>query len=144
MKLPLWKTWVSMNFYVVHTFEQVPGKVPSKTFVGNGTGTNRQRVRLPNFGDSTIKREHDPAQNRKESPRISVNQTRCVDISDIPNGQPFFVYATPYLGWNSVLCKTHHSNPNPWYVQQSRPYRDLMYEGWGSLQSARCEFKHER
>ena len=146
MHFPLWKTWYAGRFYVTHTFQGRPGKVPNSVYLGSGY---RVRVRLPHFG-----RETDPAPNAHANSQIvssdiSANKSACVDIRGIPNGQPFFVHVGSFFGGSgptgegNVLCKTHRSNPNPWYTQQNRPYKTLWYHAWGVVRSPKCEFKHE-
>ena len=141
--LPLWDAWYATRFFVIHTFNKTPGKLPNRVLVGRGT---RQNFKLPNFGHLTESdRNARPANGRKSSPQFDVNQTRCESIKDVPNGQPFFVYITPYLGWSSTLCKTHPSNRNPWYEQQNaRGGREaLVFHAWGTTGNAKCEFRHE-
>lgn len=141
--LPLFDAWYSTRFFVIHTFNKTPGKLPNKVLVSRSG--HRPTFNLPNFGHLTESdRNARPAEGRKDSPQFDVNQTRCESIKNVPNGEPFFVYITPYLGWGSSLCETHPSNPNPWYEQQDSRYRDLVYHAWGTTGNAKCAFKYER
>ena len=142
--LPFWHAWFSTRFSVVHTFNKTPGKLPNQTFVGRGS--NRPRFDLPNFGEWTETHPRArPAANRKESSQFNVRQTGCVSIKEVPNGEPFFVYITPYLGWRSELCKPHPTNPNPWYEQRdARGGRAaLIFHAWGTTGSPKCAFNRE-
>ena len=141
MHLPLWKTWFLGRIHVVSDFEPRAGKVPAifdDPYLGE--------VRLPGSlnGDPGAPR----AKRRVQSGEFPANQSRCVDIrrgvnGSVPMGTAFFVYMQA-AGGKAVLCKTHHSNPNPWYIQQERPYQELWYKAWGTTGHPRCEFTHER
>ena len=136
MKLPLWKTWYAANFHVVHSFHTNRGNdIPNSYYVPE----RRASMKLPDELGGTY---NSRADGHIKSPDIIVTQTRCVDITEIPDGEPFFVYIHPHAG-NAALCETHRSNPNKWNHQQNRPYRTLHYESWGGAAHAKCKFTRE-
>ena len=136
MKLPLWKAWISGNFHVVYDFPTYLGKIPDSYRVW-APGGGHEVIPRALGGDSRLL-----AEGHIGSSTIHVNQTRCVDISKILQGKPFFIYFSPHLG-TATLCETHSSNPDKWYHQTNRPYRTLNYESTGTTGHARCRFTHE-
>ena len=139
--LPLWKTAYSGRFHVIHSFKGAPGKVPNAVFVGSGA--ERALHALPEFGRRTDRIWSARANGQITSGNLSASKSGCVDIRGIPNGQPFFVYIYPSLG-KPALCDPRGNNPNPWYVQQDRPRKELWHHAWGGVRSAKCEWRHER
>ena len=144
VKLPLWKAWFSATFHVAYDFNTGRG-IPS-TYLDDSVSNNRKWRSLPNALKGN---KSSGARGLINSGQFAVNSSRCVDIREIPNGQPFIVYVRPAVGQSSphgpaVVCETHRSNPNPWYFQQNRPYQELWYDSWGATWAPRCKFTHER
>ena len=141
MKLPLWKTWFSANFHIVYDFSTASGRrYPTPTVCGRQKTGRRGAIDHPQGrweGTGDIS-----ANGRIDSPSIHVNQTKCADISEIPEGRPFIVYIHPHSG-HPALCETHRSNPDKWYHQQTRPYRTLNYESTGVAGRPTCKFARE-
>ena len=136
MKLPLWKSWYSGTFHVVYDFHTHLGVIPNSFYVSK----THSSTQLPDaLGGSTDVR----ADGQIDSATLRVNNTKCVDISRIRNGDAFFVYIKPDVGNAAALCETHPSNPEKWYIQTSRPYRTLNYESWGGVAHPKCKFTHE-
>ena len=135
MKLPLWKTWYAANFHVVHSFHTNAGDIPNAYYMPE----RRASMKLPNELGGTY---NSRADGRIKSPGIAVNQTKCVDITEIPDGEPFFVYIHPPLRKRRPP-QNHHSNLDKWNHQQNRPYRTLNYESWGGVAHAKCKFTRE-
>ena len=135
MKLPLWKAWISGNFHVVYDFSTHLGKLPLSY---QEPGASRMSIPGELRGDTRVP----PARGHVGSSTIHVNQTRCANISEIPQGKPFFIYFSPHLG-TPALCETHSSNPDKWYHQTNRPYRTLNYESTGTTLHTKCRFTHE-
>ena len=134
MKLPLWQTWFAAHFHVIVGFDTSDGRLP-------GAEGYYLRNQLPKElgGDPEKYAWGSP----RKSPSFRVNQSRCVSIEHVADGEPFFVYVQAAVG-KAVVCKTHHTNPNPWYHQQNRPYQELWYKAWGTSGHPRCEFTHEK
>ena len=136
MKLPLWKAWYSAKFYVVYDFDTRNGRLPGLMLSKAG----HVRIPLPsNLGGDPEKL----AQAFRVSPTFAVNQSRCVSIKHLSYGSPFLVYVQ-VAGGTAAVCETHHTNPNPWYRKQKRPYKDLWYDAWGASLHPRCAFVRER
>ena len=137
MKLPLWKAWFSSNFHIAYDFPTASGKIPGSYYTKK-TG-RRGAIDLPKGlnGSRDIS-----ANGRIDSPSVHINQTKCADISEIPQGKPFIVYIHPHSG-NPAVCETHHSNPDKWYYQTNRPYRTLNYETTGVAGRPKCRYTHE-
>ena len=138
IKLPLWKTGFTGNGRVVYDFPTASGEIPGSYYPKKG-GAQLRPLSLPN----DLKGSADViAQGEVRTPTIHVNQTKCVNISRIPQGKPFIVYFYPDFG-KAVLCETHRSNPDKWNHQQNRPYRTLNYESTGTSLNAKCKFTRE-
>ena len=138
MKLPLWKTWFSGTFHVVYDFPTTPGgDLPGKYSIRGMSKFSTQRVPGELEGNSDI-----IASGHIDSPGMHVNQTKCVDIREIPEGNPFIVYFDAHFGIGA-LCETHQSNPEKWYHQTNRPYRTLNYESTGTTLHVKCKYTHE-
>ena len=138
MNLPLWKTWFAGSGYVVYDFPTASGKIPG-SYYPEKEGARLRPLPLPkdlNGSADVI------AQDQVRTSTIHVNQTKCVNISKIPQGKPFIVYFLPDFG-KAVLCGTHHSNPDKWYHQTNRPYRTLNYETTGTTFNAKCVYARE-
>ena len=135
MKLPLWKTWFSGNFHIVYDFHTYLGELPDSYYVRE----TRSSTALPEELNASSRVRAD---GYIKSSSMHVNQTKCVDISEISQGDAFFLYFQPDLG-KAVLCETHHSNPDKWYHQTNRPYRTLNYESTGSAAHPKCRYTHE-
>ena len=143
MKLPLWEALFPGAMHVVFGFEPRPGKTPTRFYRGGRTQN------LPDSlgGDSSMP----PARGRMETKLLGAHETSsCIRLSGrgikgsrINPDEPFFVYLQVHQG-KAVRCKTHPSNPNPWYRQQKRPYRAIWFKAWGIPEHPQCEFTHER
>ena len=141
VKLPLWKTWFSAKFAVVHDFDQsADGSLPAKHPLSPGSRPHDFSDVIPNSTDTDAK-------SAVYSGKIAVNQSRCVDISGIPNGEPFFVFvlvdSASISSSSGVVCETHPSNPNRFYNQQNRPYSKMWFESWGPVWGPKCKFTNE-
>ena len=85
----------------------------------------------------------------KKSGTILAGQTKCVSISDIPVGGPFYVLLKADLSptlWDFLVCKTHPTNPRQWYLNQERPYSRIEYKAWGHVWTRdgfHCQFDRE-
>ena len=137
MKLPLWKTGYAAKLVVVHGFPTEDG-IPTHQDI---PGTSRDAP-LPESLGGNSRNGRVVAAGGVSSGVFAVNQGRCVDITGIPEGAPFIVYVQPE-GGTARLCETHPSNPDPWYLQTTRPYQTLQYEAWGTTFNAKCKFTHE-
>ena len=137
MNLPLWKTWFSGNFHVVYDFSTALGEIPG-SYYPEERGS-RGSIGLPKELNGSLNVR---ANGQIRSSSVHVNQTKCVDISKIPQGEPFIVYFHADFG-RAVLCGTHRSNPDKWYHQTNRPYRTLNYKSTGTSLNTRCEYTHE-
>ena len=73
---------------------------------------------------------------------FAANQSRCVDISEIPEGSAMMVYVNVSNG-PTIVCGTHSSNPNWWYEQTDRPYRRLWYEATRTVWNPVCSYVRE-
>ena len=149
MKFPFGKAWYAGYLVVVHGF--IPHSLPTMVLL-SGTLVHGKKERLkPGIGTNRNNRaiagrENIAVGGKIVSGRIHAAQTRCVDISEIPEGDPFIVYVdTAETGPDGAahLCETHSSNPNGWYLQTNRPYRTLHYDAWGASWAPRCKFTHE-
>ena len=154
MRLPLWKTGFAAHFHVVHGFDgDVPG-LPYAVWADEEVEENYWEGGnvIPPLRDELINRRdllnyQKTASDQVQSGAIRVNQTRCVNISGMYDGEPFFVLANIHgkAGKNYVYCEIHPSAAavNPWYNQTDRPYRKINFEARGSVSSPKCEFTHE-
>ena len=135
MKLPLWKTWFAGTLNVLHGF-RAGDEIPS-SYVGPDGVLQPVPAELHNS------QGHNRADGLITSGSIRVNQSKCVDISGVAEGEPFLVYVDIGTYRGARICATHPSNPDWWYLQTRRPYRTLWYEAWGDAGSPKCAFKHE-
>ena len=137
MKLPLGKAAFSATLNVVHGFNPALG-IPT-AYRAHGQNYHHG---LP--GELGPFERPNPANGLITSNGyILANQSKCVDISEVPEGDYFIVYVDPSWNGNARLCATHPSNPHRWYAQTRRPYHTLWYEAWGAVWSPECEFKYE-
>ena len=139
MKFPLWKTAYVGHFTVVHGRDfnrAMPSHVPDRDVA---------QIKIP-APDHTVTRGSRPVWDAVHSGKFAANQSRCVDLSAIPNGRHFAVYVI--TGWSSGIahCATHESNPNLYYTQQDGKFQfnQIWFEGWGSSPQPRCKFSHTR
>lgn len=127
-----WGTWYSGKFHVVHDFFTFSGELPGSYQDSSGRHYNGLPKEL---GGSYRVR----AQGFLSSPSLSVGRSACVSARDIPDGQAFFVYIQADIG-AAALCSTHHTNPNQWYLQQRRPFRQIWWQVGGGVRNPHCNY----
>ena len=135
MKFPLWKTAFIGFFSVIHDYQfqnGLPRSISSRNFKGAD-------IQLPRH----IANDKNPrTENVVFSGNFAANQSQCVDIRHIPNGQNFVVLV--HTTWEAIAhCSTHSSNPNIWYTQQQRPFRKIWWQAWGAAGSPTCHYWRE-
>lgn len=133
---PIWKAAFLGNFGVVHGFSTAYGRIPNSY---HDPDTN-SFWKLPDDlgGWHGIR-----AGGAIMSGTFGANDTRCVSIRHLPEGEPFFVFVDPDGNPAAALCSTHGSNPNQWYLQQNRPYRKIWWEAGGAVWSPYCNYWRE-
>ena len=137
------RTWFIGQLNIVHGFDAARGN-PSSYPPPRPRLTidlREKRVFMPwlNGGGEA---DPNPAETRLRSGNISANRTACESIAHLRPGEPFLVFLNTYRE-NKVLCETHESNPNDWYLQTNRPYRKIFFNAWGAEWSPKCHFNHE-
>lgn len=150
--LPLWKAWFAAHFHVVHGFQAEPPGLPSAVWEVRDDGEHQSGAHvIPSIADNLFNRR-DLVKRGKTAPAqiqsgaIRANQTRCVSIRHLPQGERFFVlvnvhgqHVRPY-----VYCGLHPSAGHPWYEQTRRPYSKMVYHAWGAVGNPRCEYREEQ
>ena len=124
--LPLWRVGYYLeSFTVAHGFDPQRGR-PTEHPINYDVAGNRTN----------------PSNGVIVSEDIAVNQSRCVDISGVPEGEAMMMYIEVGNG-PAVVCGTHSSNPNWWYEQTDRPYRRLWYEATRTVWNPVCSYVRE-
>ena len=137
MKLPIWHTWFAADFYVVYDFPAIPGgRLPYYYY---DTGRKSNYWLPPGVGDEKSL----VAKGRIKSDNIAAGGSKCVSLAPVAQGKPFFVYVQTRVFTGYDLCSTHSSNPEKWYHQTNRPYRQLWYKSTGVAGAPKCEYTHE-
>lgn len=152
--LPLWRTAFAAHFHVVHGFDaREPGLPAAVWEIRRGAlGRTYGRNVIPSIRDNLHNRREllnneKTAARHIQSGSILANQTRCVSVSALPEGEPFFVLLDVHgkAGRRYVYCEIHErtARRHPWYHQMSRPYRKMVYHAWGGVGHPRCEYNNE-
>ena len=138
------KTWFIGQLNVIHGFDAARGQPtsyppprPRLTIDGR-----EKRVYLPWLNGSSRNNDTNPADARLLSREVGAGASVCESIAALPEGTPFLVFMNTYHG-KKVLCQTHSSNPDDWYLQTNRPYRKIWFHTWGAAWSPRCFFNNE-
>ena len=126
MKLPIWHTWFAADFYVVYDFPATPGgRLPYYYY---DTDKNSNYWIPP---ASAMTSPWSP-RGRIKSANIAAGGSKCVSLAPVAEGKPFFVYVQTRVFTGYDVCSTHSSNPEKWYYQTNRPYRQLWYKSTGA------------
>ena len=136
------KTWFIGQLNVIHGFDAdrgMPTTYPHPTGKLDIRG-NPKRFRAP-FAESSD--DSNPADARLLSREVGAGASVCTSIAGLPEGTPFIAYMNTYNQAKRVLCSTHPSNPNKWYLQTNRPYRQIWFHTWGAAWSPRCVYSNE-
>ena len=154
VRLPLGKSWLVPQLHVVSHFpawdtrrniqlDHLPGVANGESHHNDRSGSRYDYDIPSGFGVDRGVRASGPL---KRTGNILAGQSKCLDISDLPNGTAFFAYVSTTFagGERHALCSTHSSNRFRYYLQTERPYREMWYESWGAEWSPNCEFTHEK
>lgn len=153
-KAPVGKAWMIPQLHVVSHFpawdtrrnvrlEDLPGVANGETYYNDRSGSRYDYEVPSSFDVNPWVRASGPL---KRTGNILAGQSKCLDISDLPEGTAFFAYVstTWFSGNRYGLCSPHSSNPFRYYLQTERPYREMWYETTGVEWSPKCEFTHEK